>query len=48
MRAYRKTKWNLALASSFNGIGVAAAVTGLVNPVWAMISSVTAVLANSF
>jgi len=49
--SYRKTKQNLALAFSFNGIGVAAAVTGLVSPVWAMIamiSSVTAVLANSF
>jgi len=49
--SYRKTKQNLALAFSFNGIGVVAAVTGLVSPVWAMIamiSSVTAVLANSF
>ncbi len=49
--SYRKTKQNLALAFSFNGVGVTAAVTGLVSPVWAMvamISSVTAVLANSF
>ncbi|MDK1017700.1 MAG: HAD-IC family P-type ATPase, partial [Actinomycetota bacterium] len=49
--SYRKTKQNLALAFSFNGVGVVAAVTGLVSPVWAMIamiSSVTAVLANSF
>lgn len=49
--SYRKTKQNLVLAFSFNGIGVVAAVTGLVSPVWAMIamiSSVTAVLANSF
>ncbi|MFV1962286.1 MAG: heavy metal translocating P-type ATPase [Acidimicrobiia bacterium] len=49
--SYRKTRQNLALAFSFNGIGVTAAVTGLVSPVWAMIamiSSVTAVLANSF
>lgn len=49
--SYRKTKQNLALAFGFNGIGIAAAVTGLVSPVWAMIamiSSVTAVLANSF
>lgn len=49
--SYRKTQQNLALAFSFNGIGVTAAVTGLVSPVWAMIamiSSVTAVLANSF
>ena len=49
--SYRKTQQNLALAFSFNGIGVTAAITGLVSPVWAMIamiSSVTAVLANSF
>ncbi len=49
--SYRKTKQNLGLAFGFNGIGVVAAVTGLVSPVWAMIamiSSVTAVLANSF
>ena len=51
VNSYRKTKQNLALAFMFNGIGVPAAVTGLVSPVWAMIamiSSVTAVLANSF
>jgi len=51
VNSYRKTKQNLALAFLFNGIGVPAAVTGLVSPVWAMIamiSSVTAVLANSF
>ncbi len=49
--SYRKTKQNLAIAFGFNGIGVTAAVTGLISPVWAMIamiSSVTAVLANSF
>jgi P-type E1-E2 ATPase len=49
--SYAKTKQNLLLAFSFNGIGVPAAVTGLVSPVWAMIAmitSVTAVLANSF
>jgi hypothetical protein len=51
MRAYRKTKQNLARAPSFNGVGVAAAVTGFVIPVWAMIamtSSVNPALANSF
>ena len=51
VNSYRKTKQNLALAFMFNGIGVPAAVTGLVSPVWAMIamiSSVTAVLTNSF
>jgi heavy metal translocating P-type ATPase len=49
--SYRKTKQNLVLAFSFNGIGVPSAVSGLVSPVWAMvamISSVTAVLGNSF
>jgi heavy metal translocating P-type ATPase len=49
--SYRKTVQNLALAFSFNGIGVPLAVTGLVHPVWAMIAmagSVTAVLSNSF
>jgi P-type E1-E2 ATPase len=48
---YRKTMQNLALAFSFNGIGVPLAVTGLVHPVWAMIAmaaSVSAVLSNSF
>ncbi|GIU92078.1 MAG: hypothetical protein KatS3mg011_0984 [Acidimicrobiia bacterium] len=51
LKSYRKTKQNLVLAFSFNGIGVPAATTGLVSPVWAMvamIASVTAVLANSF
>jgi copper ion binding protein len=49
--SYRKTVQNLALAFSFNGIGVPLAATGLVHPVWAMIAmaaSVTAVLTNSF
>jgi len=49
--SFRKTKQNLALAFSFNGIGVPLATTGLLYPVWAMIAmvaSVTAVLANSF
>ncbi len=49
--SFRKTKQNIILAFTFNGIGVPAAATGLVHPVWAMIamvSSVTAVLANSF
>ena len=49
--SYTKTKQNLALAFSFNGIGVPLAVSGLVHPVWAMvamISSVTGVLSNSF
>ena len=49
--SYKKTKQNLIAAFSFNGIGVTAAVTGLVHPVLAMVAmalSVTVVLANSF
>ena len=49
--SYDKTKQNLIAAFSFNGIGVTAAVTGLVHPVFAMIAmiaSVSLVLANSF
>lgn len=50
-RSYRKTVQNLALAFSFNGVGVPLATTGWVHPVWAMIAmaaSVTTVLLNSF
>ncbi len=49
--SFMKTVQNLTLAFSFNGIGVPAAVTGLVHPIWAMIAmvaSVTTVLLNSF
>jgi len=49
--SYRKTRQNLAAAFAFNGIGVAAATTGLVHPVFAMLAmvlSVSAVLTNSF
>jgi Cu+-exporting ATPase len=49
-RSYRRTKQNVALAFLFNGIGVPAAATGLVYPVWAMLAmaaSVTTVFANS-
>jgi Cu+-exporting ATPase len=49
--SYRKTRQNLVTAFAFNGIGVAAAATGLVHPVFAMLAmvlSVSAVLANSF
>jgi heavy metal translocating P-type ATPase len=48
--SYAKTKQNLIAAFSFNGIGITAAVTGLVHPVFAMIAmiaSVSLVLANS-
>lgn len=50
IRSYRKTKRNIALAFLFNGIGVPAAATGLVYPVWAMAAmafSVTAIFINS-
>ncbi len=50
-RSFRKTVQNLILAFSFNGVGVPAAATGLVHPVWAMVAmvaSVSAVLLNSF
>jgi Cu+-exporting ATPase len=49
--SYRRTKQNLVIAFVFNGIGVPAATTGLVHPVWAMAAmatSVTTVLLNSF
>lgn len=49
-RSYAKTRENVVLAFLFNGIGVPAATTGLVYPVWAMLAmalSVTAVFANS-
>jgi Cu+-exporting ATPase len=50
-RSYRLTATNVALALTFNGVGVLAAVTGLVAPVWAMVAmavSVSVVLTNSF
>jgi len=50
LRSYRKTKQNVALAFLFNGIGVPAATTGLVYPVWAMAAmalSVTTIFINS-
>jgi heavy metal translocating P-type ATPase len=49
--SYKKTRQNLILAFSFNGLGVPLAVTGLVGPIWAMVAmagSVSAVLLNSF
>lgn len=50
IQSYRKTKQNVALAFLFNGIGVPAATTGLVYPVWAMAAmalSVTTIFINS-
>jgi heavy metal translocating P-type ATPase len=49
-RSYHKTKQNVVLAFLFNGIGLPAAATGLVYPVWAMIAmaiSVTSIFLNS-
>ncbi|MFQ5827327.1 MAG: cation transporter, partial [Dehalococcoidia bacterium] len=49
--SFTKTLQNVALAFTFNGIGIPAAMTGLLHPVWAMIAmaaSITAVLMNSF
>lgn len=49
-RSYRKTKQNVFLAFLFNGIGVPAATTGFVYPVWAMVAmalSVTSIFVNS-
>jgi Cu+-exporting ATPase len=50
-RSYRLTLTNIGIALVFNGVGVIAAVSGLVQPVWAMVAmavSVSLVLANSF
>jgi heavy metal translocating P-type ATPase len=49
-RSYRRVKQNVALAFTFNGIGIPAAATGLVYPVWAMVAmaaSVTSLFINS-
>jgi heavy metal translocating P-type ATPase len=47
---YRRVTQNVALAFAFNGIGIPAAATGLLYPVWAMIAmaaSVTTIFVNS-
>lgn len=49
-RSYRKMLQNVTLAFLFNGIGIPAAATGLLYPVWAMMAmavSVTAIFVNS-
>ncbi len=49
-RSYRKMLQNVTLAFVFNGVGIPAAATGLVYPVWAMAAmavSVTAIFFNS-
>ncbi|HET7325276.1 MAG TPA: cation-translocating P-type ATPase [Halococcus sp.] len=50
-RSYRLTLTNVGIALVFNGAGVMAAVSGLLQPFWAMVAmglSVSLVLANSF
>jgi Cu+-exporting ATPase len=50
-RSYRLTATNVGIALIFNGVGVVAAISGLLQPVWAMVAmglSVSLVLANSF
>jgi heavy metal translocating P-type ATPase len=49
-RSYRKMLQNVTLAFLFNGIGIPAAATGLIYPVWAMAAmavSVTTIFFNS-
>ena len=49
-RSYRKMLQNVTLAFLFNGVGIPAAATGLIYPVWAMTAmavSVTAIFFNS-
>ncbi len=51
IKSYRKTKQNIAIAFSFNGIGIPLAMLGFLTPFHAMIAmilSVTAVLLNSY
>lgn len=50
-KSYAKTKQNLLIAFSFNGVGIPLAAAGLIQPIWAMAAmalSVTAVIFNSF
>lgn len=48
--SYRKIIQNMSLAFLFNGIGIPAAATGLVHPIWGMVAmatSVTSIFINS-
>jgi heavy metal translocating P-type ATPase len=48
--SYRKIKQNVFLAFLFNGVGIPAAATGLVYPIWGMVAmaaSVTTIFMNS-
>jgi cation transport ATPase len=49
-RSYRKMVQNVSLAFLFNGLGIPAAATGLVYPIWGMVAmaaSVTSIFINS-
>ncbi len=49
-RSYRKMAQNVSLAFLFNGLGIPAAATGLVYPIWGMVAmaaSVTSIFINS-
>lgn len=49
-RSYRRTRTNVGLAFTFNGLGIPLASTGLISPVWAMVAmaaSVTTIFLNS-
>ncbi|GAB3671589.1 cation-translocating P-type ATPase [Saccharopolyspora sp. ID03-671] len=49
--SYRRTRTNVGLAFTFNGLGIPLATTGLISPVWAMVAmaaSVTTIFLNSF
>ena len=48
--SYRKMVQNVSLAFLFNGLGIPAAATGLVYPIWGMVAmaaSVTTIFMNS-
>ncbi len=48
--SYRKMVQNVSLAFLFNGIGIPAAATGLIDPIWGMVAmaaSVTSIFMNS-
>ena len=47
---YGRTRGNVALAFTFNGIGIPIATTALISPIWAMlamVASVTTIFINS-
>jgi P-type E1-E2 ATPase len=48
--SYRKMVQNVSLAFVFNGVGIPAAATGLIYPIWGMVAmaaSVTSIFINS-